>query len=427
MNIIKRKKYVEKKPMRKKTVKRFKRILLAVEVFFAIIVIGIGVVAFVPGVKNMLIKEMTGTSIGKMILGWFGRDAYESNVKDNDFDPDKIVTNAAVDPSKLAEYTQFLVIGIDARGSEFDSGSNSDSMIIVTINNKTDEVTMVSVYRDTLMLMVDDNGEIQDGYYNKANAAYAEWGVQGTINTLNTNLDLHISDYVVLNFAGVSQVVDALGGIDVTLTQNEVYQLNQHLADTKLSTGLYAPNITSPGWTHLVGLQATTYCRIRKTTYYDETTGEAIDNDFGRAARQRAVIMKLIEKARTMGLSQTLNVADVILKSSTEGNRIVKTSMSWDEIVTLISVAFDFNIGENQGYPLENVADYFAIPGFQTQPSIVVACGTEYNVIKLHEFIYGEKDYETSARVYLIDKDIQSITGVRPFTDEQETNVAGQY
>ena len=425
MNVIRGKEIKTGKPMRKRTVRRIKRILLGVEIFFALIVISMSVVAFVPGVKENLIKGMTGTSIGRSILGWFGRGAYDENVRDKDFNQDNIITNDNIDKNKVEKYTQILVIGIDARGSEFDTGSNSDSMIVVTVNNETDEVTMVSVYRDTLMLMVDNNGVVQEGSYNKANAAYSKWGIQGTINTLNTNLDLHITDYAILNFEGVAKLVDAMNGIDVNLTQGEVYQLNEHLADTKLSTGLYAPNVTNPGLNHLVGLQVTTYCRIRKTTYYDEKTGEAINDDYGRAARQRAVILKLIDKAKKMGLTQTLDVGKLVLNSNTEGNKIVKTSMTWDEIVTLVSVAFDFKMSGSQGYPEHNVADYFYVPGFMTKPSIVVAKGTQYNVQKLHEFIYGIKDYQTSDRIITIDQEIKNITGVQTHVDSEDTSESG--
>lgn len=407
----------DKKPMRRKTVKRFQHILLGVEIVVAVIVIAFMVIWLVPGMKQGLIKGLTGTEWGRSILGWFGKSAYENSVVDHEFKEEELVTNIEIDKSKLEKYTQILIVGIDTRDDTFDNGVNSDVMIVVTINKETDDVSLVSVYRDTVMQMVNDQGEILD-YYTKANAAYCQWGIKGAINTLNTNLDLHITDYAVVNFQGVTKIVDALGGIDVKLTQNEVYQLNQHLADTKLATGLYSPNIKKPGWNHLDGLQTTTYCRIRKTTYYDEDTNEAINDDMGRTARQQATIRKLVSQARTIGLTQTLDLMEAVFNQNSDEDRFFKTSMTWDEIMTLVSVAFDFDLRKNQGYPFEYAfKDSLVLPGSTIAASFVVGQGTEYNVKKLHEYIYGEKDYSVSGRISEIDQTLTYLTGVYPYEE----------
>ena len=85
-------------------------------------------------------------------------------------------------------------------------------MIIVSINNDTGSIRMASVYRDTyLKLIGDSKGEV----FRKANAAYARGGAVEAISTLNTNLDLNITDYVIVNFAGLSEIVDIFGGVDI--------------------------------------------------------------------------------------------------------------------------------------------------------------------------------------------------------------------
>lgn len=407
------------KPITKKKVRIIKRILLAFEILFALIIITAGIIIFVPGAKEGLVKAMASSSVGRTVIGWFGKGSYEE-IQDSTFDPEEIIVNDNVkkDKDKLEKYTQILVVGIDSRAGWQESDTHSDSMIIVTINNETDEVSMVSVYRDTLMLMVDDKGVIQEGNYNKANQAYFNWGIKGTINTLNTNMDLHITDYAILDFNGVSKIIDAMGGIEVNLTQGEVYQLNFHLVDTKLATGLYTPNVTTPGIKHLTGLQATTYCRIRKTTYFDEVTNEEIRDDYGRAARQRLVIMKLIKSAKTMGLSKTLDVAKVIFSQNKGNDRFLKISFTWDEIVTLLSVAFDFEIGDTNGYPEQVSGGSYYIPSISSrQASIVVAKGTTYNVRKLHEAIYEGAAYTPSSRVTSIDSEIKALTGVEDYID----------
>lgn len=110
---------------------------------------------------------------------------------------------------------------------------------------------------------------------------------------------MDIQDYVTVNFAGVAEIIDKLGGITVNLTDDELSQLNFHLLGTANAMGKYATPVKKSGKNiKLNGLQATTYCRIRKATFYDPDTGDRVSDDFGRAARQRSVMMKLVEKGK---------------------------------------------------------------------------------------------------------------------------------
>ena len=406
--------------MKKNTVKRLRRILLVVEIVFAVIVLSGIIIWAVPSFKQGFIRGLMCTSWGRSMLGWFGKDTYNEKVVDTDFNAvQEVVTNPGIDKDRLEQYTQILIVGIDTRNEDFDKNVNSDVMMILTINKDTNDVSLVSVYRDTVMQMVNDQGEVLD-YYAKANAAYCNWGIKGTINTLNTNLDMHISDYAILNFQGVATIVDAMGGIDVNLTQGEVYQLNLHLSSTKKSTGMYSPNVKKAGKNHLNGLQATTYCRIRKTTYIDEETGEEINDDMGRAARQQATIRKLVARAKKIGLLQTLDVMKTVFEQNTEDNQIFKTSMTWDELLLVASAAFDFDVKQNQGYPFHYSYANLLLPGNYSEASYVVGQGTAYNVKKLHEYIYGDKDYQVSDRISTIDQNITYYTGVYPYTGPEE-------
>ena len=108
---------------------------------------------------------------------------------------EKIVVNQ--EAPKMTGYKTYVLFGIDTRGegSQY-SAQNSDTMIIVSVNNDTKEVRMVSVYRDTLLNVGDDT-------YTKANAAYALGGPEQAITMLNTNLDLDISDYATADFSAL--------------------------------------------------------------------------------------------------------------------------------------------------------------------------------------------------------------------------------
>ena len=142
---------------------------------------------------------------------------------------EKIVVNQ--EAPKMTGYKTYVLFGIDTRGegSQY-SAQNSDTMIIVSVNNDTKEVRMVSVYRDTLLNVGDDT-------YTKANAAYALGGPEQAITMLNTNLDLDISDYATADFSALVEVVDDLGGLDIPLSYAEIEHMNNYCVETSKLTG----------------------------------------------------------------------------------------------------------------------------------------------------------------------------------------------
>ena len=351
--------------------------------------------------KNSFIASCSANPLVRMLLNKTAGDDYEKNVQDTDYDKDKVVQNEGLSDS-IETYRNIALFGIDSRGSEFDDSTHSDTIIIVSINNKTGEVKMASVYRDTMLKIVDDNGNIS---YTKANAAFFKGGPECAVNMLNTNLDLNITDYAVVNFTGLTKIIDALGGIDVTLTDDEQFYVNGYLTETREITGLDAPDLTSSGDVHLSGLQATAYCRIRYVTFYDED-GSKYANDMGRTARQRSVIKKVVEKAKTAGVSQVLTIANSILNYNTEDEKIITTSLSFNEVMDLIPTVINFTLSENAGFPF--TCDTPTING----ASMVVAQGLSYNVTKLHEFLFGVDNYDPSGTVQTISDYLENYSGV---------------
>jgi LCP family protein required for cell wall assembly len=386
-----------------RTVKRLRRIVTTLEVIFAVIVISAGVIWFVPGAKAEIIKAMATTTVGQKIISWFGSQAYAESVFDADFDTDKLKTNE-LKYNYSEEYTNFVMYGVDSREGEVDT-SNSDSILIVSIHNTTGEVKMVSVYRDTMLGICDSTGTINQ--YFKVNSAYSYGGPEGAINTLNLNLDLDIQDYVTVNFAGVAEIINKLGGITVNLTDDELAQLNHHLKSTISSTGEYSPLVKKSGKNiKLNGIQATTYCRIRKATFYDPDTGDAISNDFGRAARQRLVIMKLVEKAKKASISELQGMVQTVLNENKKEDRIISTSFTFDEIVNLLPIIFDFKLSGSEGFPSTLTTGTF------DGVSYVVANGLSSNVSKLHEYLYGEENYVPTENVNAVDSAVTAKTGI---------------
>lgn len=336
------------------------------------------------------------------------QEDFNKNLVDQTFEVEKITKNEGVEKKLANGYTNIAVFGIDTRTTTFDSGVNSDTMIIVSINNETKEVKMVSVYRDSYLRTTTSSGAET---YSKANSAYCMGGVEAAISMLNTNLDLDIENYVIINFKGVAKLIDAFGGIEVNLTEDEVTQLNYHLMDTRVSTGIYSDGVSEAGWQTLNGMQATTYCRLRGVTFYDEETGEAITDDFGRTARQRLVISKLVDKVKKAGVNKTLKIAKKLLKTKNDEDKIVTTSFTFQQIMDMIPILIEFNLSGSQGFPTAWKGASIGNSG-----SCLVPRGLAYNVTELHKFLFDEKDYEPTDAVYTINDIIVNITGVQPET-----------
>lgn len=303
---------------------------------------------------------------------------------------EKIVVNQ--EAPKMTGYKTYVLFGIDTRGegSQY-SAQNSDTMIIVSVNNDTKEVRMVSVYRDTLLNVGDDT-------YTKANAAYALGGPEQAITMLNTNLDLDISDYATADFSALVEVIDDLGGLDIPLSYAEIEHMNNYCVETSKLTGKDYTPLEKPepkpedqeaivGTYHLNGVQATSYCRIRYTASLD----------MGRTERQRRVIQMIVDKAKKAGLSTIFDIMDQVFP-------MVTTSVSKTEILKMIPTVIGYSIDETTGFP----TDYkFAT----VKGSVIVPTTLESNVLKVHQFLYGNTNYSPTQDVLNKSAQIINIAG----------------
>lgn len=347
----------KKKPLTKKQKRilqrrRRRRILFGIEIFILLILIG-GVFIY--------------AKLGKM------------NFTDLDFS--KIGVNTGVsDNNVMKGYTTIGLIGLDGRDGELKSGARSDTMIIASINNDTKKVKLVSVYRDTYLRIGEDSEG--NGQYDKANAAYKKGGPEQFLSMLNTNLDLNVTDFVSVDFQAVAEAVELLGGIDVELKEEEVVHLNNYCVETSKVTGMdYTPLEEKAGVHHLNGVQAVSYARIRYTS----------GNDFRRAARQREVIYKIIEKAKNSDIATLSKILDKVFPK-------VYTSFTKAEILQMGMSMMSYDIEDQTGFPFdhlygERVKD--AMGGLD----VVLPVTLESNAIKLHEFLYPEDSYTPSDEV----------------------------
>jgi len=395
------------KKKKKKTKKfKFKILALIMESLVILLLVGMLAMLLIPNAKS----KLAGTWLGKFfITTMFTEDSW-GKILDDNFDRDDTGVNE--DLKVLDGYMNIALFGLDSRKGELESGIQSDTIMIVSINKETKQVKLASIYRDTYLRCLDKEG---DFYYGKVNSAYNVGGAQGAVKTLNNNFDLDIKDYVTVNFNGIATIIDKLGGIDVTVTADEAEYVNGYLVETRKLTGMKSPDIAvKAGKVHLNGLQATAYCRIRYTAYYFED-GSHINDDYGRTARQRNVISKMIEKAKEAGMDEVLDMADEIFK---DDSGIFLTSIPYDDIIDLIPILLEFSLGNQDGFPKTHISY-----NDEKWNQCVAPNDLATMVVDLHEFLFDKKNYKPSQTVIGINSTICKKVGipVKYDPDEEET------
>ncbi len=292
-------------------------------------------------------------------------------------DVGNVYVNSELDDAVGKGYTDIALFGVDSRGGDWKSGVQSDCIIVASINNQTKEIKLVSVYRDTLL-------DVSGNNLRKCNSAYNMGGGKQAIEMLNRNLDLKIQDYVAVDWAGVIEAIDLLGGVEIEIEEQEIYFINKFMQETADSAGKKVTPIQRAGKQTLNGVQATTYCRVRSTA----------GSDFTRTERQRRVIEQMLVKASESDLNTILKIVDkVYLK--------VNQSLGKDKIVEYARAYAKYKIVGTEGFPMEKATAI--IPG---KGDVVVPMDLKTNVQMLHEFLYGTENYEPSKKVNNISSEI---------------------
>ena len=284
-------------------------------------------------------------------------------------------------------YRNIALFGVDSRDKELDKNTRTDTIMIASINQDTKEVKLVSLYRDTYLNLSTDT-------YNKANSAYAKGGPKQALSMLNMNLDMNITDYVTVGFDGLIDVIDAVGGIEIDVHEDEIQHLNSYQIsmvgkeDGTLNAkgepnyvataGVDYTPVKNAGMQTLNGLQATAYCRIRY-----------VGNDFGRTQRQRLVLTEVAKKAVTLNPVKLNNIAEAVFPK-------ISTSLKLDEILSLLGGVAEYKIGESAGFPFEG---QYKTGNIGKKGSCVVPTDLEQNVITLHEFFFKDEEYSPSETV----------------------------
>ena len=304
-----------------------------------------------------------------------------------------LIQTSKLDPDKLSIYDDLqyeesgylnvALFGLDTRATDETMGSRSDTIMIASLNRETKEVKIVSVYRDTLL-------QQDDGTYNKANAAYSFGGAESAIAMLNKNLDMDIQHFVTVDFSALVDVIDAVGGIEIEVTEEEIPYLNNYAVEIIENTGVDSLGVTEPGLQLLNGVQATAYARIRYTE----------GDDYKRTERQREVLTKTAEKLQQADLGKLNKIIDKVFP-------MVETNFTLPEILAYAKDVAKYWFGETEGFPFEKDTAVYEDAGDSVIPWTLAS-----NVKELHQLLFPELSYTPSYQVQDISRGIVYATGV---------------
>ncbi len=333
----------KKKRMTKK--KRFK-LLLVVELVLLVVVIAGAILA----------------TVAKNYMGKIKRD--------EDFNVENIKPGEH-NSEYIKEYTNIAVFGVDSRDNELKKAL-SDMIMIVSINNNTKQVKVVSVYRDSFLLF----GEVGDMKFDKATHAYSKGGGEWAVRMLNENFDLDITDYVTVNFDAVASAVDAVGGVDIDISSGEQQAINPYIEEVNKVNGTNSPYIYKTGMLHLDGTQATAYGRLR------------FDSDYARTDRQREVMMELFKSVKGASAGTLKKLVDTLSPK-------ILTTLDNGEILDMALDAGSYDIVDTRGFPFEFKGGY--PPNYSGWTEMLD--NLTLSVKQLHRHLFEDEDYEPSDRV----------------------------
>lgn len=296
------------------------------------------------------------------------------------------VTNPNIPQGKVEEmegYWTIALFGVDSRNNSVGKGNNADVIIICNIDQGTGEIKLVSVFRDTY-LSVSDNG-----LYNKINQAYFLGGPEQAVEALNRNLDLQIDDFATFNWKAVVDAVNILGGVDVELSKAEFYYINAYITETVEATGVGSYQLKQAGLNHLDGVQAVAYARLRK-----------MDTDFARTERQREIIDLCFQKLKKSDFAVVNNVMEAVFPQ-------ILSSVTIDDIIPAARNLTKYTIADTMGFPAARSDANMGKKG-----ACVIPQTLESNVTLLHQFLFGDENYQPSDMVKKISAKISADTGM---------------
>ena len=258
--------------------------------------------------------------------------------------------------------TNIAVFGIDTRDytAYYGDQGRSDSIIILSVDKTDNSIKLISVLRDSKVPI--------EGYEpQKINAAYKYGLAPLAIKTLNQNFKLNIEDYVTVDFGMMAKVIDMLGGVDITLSEEEANLVNE-MADQVMD---YKGYDAEAGLNTLNGAQAVSFSRIR-----------SIDSDVERTGRQRAVLKSLFNKLRTKRVAEYPSLIRNFMDC-------VETSLSFGDILSLATGVNIVNAKVSAYTMPDQNYEENLFGGIDDTGSWVWIYDLDQAADRIHEIIYG--------------------------------------
>ena len=301
-----------------------------------------------------------------------------------DTDKDAFAIDSTVG-DELSGYRNIAILGSDARADEGYDGSRTDAIIVMSIKKSTGDIRLISVMRDSYLQM-----EYMDGTQILDKVTHANhWKDAANVcASLNQSLDLNIDEFVMFDWKAVADAVDCLGGIEINVRENEMGDMNIWGNETARNVGREYHPIEKTGKQTLDGVQATTYCRIRKNS----------GGDAGRSRRYKQVVAATMKKAMLQPWKLG-ELSDTVFPQ-------IRTNMSRTDMYTAVLSAPRYSFGKSVSWP----KDYWS--GNLGGVDYVVPQTLESNVQWLHEKAFGQDNYQISDTCAQISQSISADTGV---------------
>lgn len=256
--------------------------------------------------------------------------------------------------------TNILLIGTDGRSLK--EAARSDSIIIATVDGRSQKIKFTSIMRDTYV-KIPNHGE------QKINAAFAYGGAELLMRTIKDNFGFSLDKYIVVNFQGFEDIIDAMGGLEIDVKKYEIAEINKYIGEIRQNK---SPKLTKEGVQKLDGQQALAYSRIRKVG----------NGSYERSERQRVVLTEIFQKAKGISPLKYTLVANALLKN-------VKTNI---EPSNLFNYGYTYYKFENPKYEqLQIPVNELSEDRIYGDKGWVILTDTEQNGQILKNFIFEDK------------------------------------
>jgi LCP family protein required for cell wall assembly len=360
---------------------------IAITVLVCIVLFGLG---FFHYEYSRLQKDQSAAYTDEYVAKLKAEEDNSSVAKSAEEDMEKNLADVAEADTVKAEGEIFqdssvyniLLIGTDDRTEKFSTDARGDTCILLSINKNTGKVTLASFERGTGVPVLWGPYE---GQWDWLTHTFRYGGAQMMVEEIRDNYLVDVNRYIRINIRTLVKLIDAIGGVDIDLTEAEANHLDN--PEGTFTEG-YAKGIgmedkeqfdLTAGVNHLNGVTAMVYARTRY-----------IDDDWHRVQRQRKVIMAAAEKLSKLSASEMISTLDAVIP-------LVQTDLSETEVAELLTLAPVFMGAEIQQITIPADGTYGSMKGMDGRSMYAVDFNANAKILK--EMLYGITDEEAEEQV----------------------------